>query len=84
MQEDHFYDILHQTLDSEFHILNGENKGVITNSKETIKNEHNLYSFHITLAAEGTSLPDKDCSKVESNKLSQNNMLTSIPNIFND
>ncbi|XP_015167940.1 uncharacterized protein [Solanum tuberosum] len=65
MEEDHFHDIPDQTSESEFIKVNGENQGVITNSKETITNENNLYSVHITLATEGTSLADKDCSMVE-------------------
>ncbi|KAH0729661.1 hypothetical protein KY289_000849 [Solanum tuberosum] len=40
----------------------------------------NLYSVPIKLATEGTSLTDKDCSMVDSNGSSQNNMLSSSPN----
>lgn len=82
MEEDHFYDIPYQTLESELNKVNGENRGVMTNSKETIRNENNSYSVLVTLDTKGTSLVDKDYSMVENNNSSQNNMLSTLTNRF--
>ncbi|KAH0708813.1 hypothetical protein KY284_010240 [Solanum tuberosum] len=80
MEEDHFHDIPDQLLEGDINKSNGENQGVISIPKETNTNEQNLYSISIKLVTEGTSLTDKDCSMVDSNSSSQNNMLSSNPN----
>ena len=45
MDEDHFYDIPDQTPKREFNKVNGENQGVITNSKKPLQTSINFIWF---------------------------------------